>query len=132
MKKLLAFLLLGCMLLLAVGCGNKQEAPETDPTETSASPAVTDPPTAKTFAGTWSGSYTYNGRDITIYLAIGDDYSFLKETYVNGVLETTETGVYTIDKGDVLLDPIDDEFFTRYKYENGALVNNNHPLYREN
>lgn len=107
MKKLLAAILLGCMLLLLCGCGAKSE---------------------DFFVGTWKGSYTFNDKEFTVTLVINADGSFSKDYYINGSYASTEVGVYTIDNGDLLLDADNDEAFTRYKVQNGKIVNNNHPL----
>ncbi len=118
MKKLLSALLCACLLLLA-GCASDTETP---PVEKGTSGE-------HTLVGTWTGSYTYYEKEITVNLTLKEDGSYAKEYHVNGALDKTELGSYNFDtNGDLLLHAVGEEAYTRYKLENGALVNNDHPL----
>ena len=114
MKKLISLILLtsllGCLIL--TGCGNA-DTPKTD-----------------SFVGTWHGTYTFNEKEFTVDLHLNEDNSYTKDYTINGVFAETETGVYTIENGDLLLHAVNEQAYTRYKFVDNALVNNDHPLYK--
>lgn len=82
--------------------------------------------------GTWSGTYVYDGNNFAVAFILSADGEYSKATVKNGEVSSTETGVWEIDGGKVVLHK-DGNFgvSTEYKFKGGALVNNDHEFYKD-
>lgn len=81
----------------------------------------------KTFVGTWSGSYEYNGNTFAKAFVLDEDGNYTEVTMKNGSLYDTESGTYEV-KGIKLLLHEDGNTGTStpYSIRLGKLVNNGH------
>ena len=78
-------------------------------------------------AGTWTGSWTYNGNSFVEAIVLTKEGKYASAVYKNGEHYKTESGTYEISGTEVLLHPNGDKGqATPYKYKSGKLVNNGH------
>ncbi|MBQ1223003.1 MAG: hypothetical protein IIX84_01825 [Oscillospiraceae bacterium] len=81
----------------------------------------------KSFVGTWSGEYEYNGNHFSRAFVLDDDGNYTEVTLKNGSLHDTETGTYEVKGTKLLLhENGDTDVSTPYKIRLGKLVNNGH------
>lgn len=110
MKKMISLVLVLALCLSLVACGISEEE----------------------LAGTWTGSWTYNGNSFDRTLIFDDDGNYESIMYKNGELYKTESGTYEISGNNVDLHPGGDEGQTTpYKVKGGKLVNNGHEMVKQ-
>lgn len=82
--------------------------------------------------GTWSGAYEYNGNDFATAFTLEENGDYIKITFKNGSLSSSETGTWEVKGGKVILHEGGNKgVSTEYKYKGEALVNNKHEFTKE-
>ena len=78
-------------------------------------------------AGTYSGTYTYNGSSYSVGIVLSEDGDYAKVTYKNGSMYSSETGKYEIKGKKVrLINKGSGGGVTEYKFKSDTLINNGH------
>ena len=83
--------------------------------------------TTTELAGTYSGSYEYNGNVFHAEIVLNKDGTYSKTMTKNGYSHSSSTGDYLVVEDCVRLYTEDDHSaYTEYKYTPGQLENNGH------
>ena len=92
-------------------------------------------PSPQELAGTYVGSYEYNGNLISVAVVINEEGQYASATVKNGQVSSSETGDYEVKGNKVKLYDSSAATYhgicTVYKYKNGTLENNGHKLVKE-
>ena len=92
-------------------------------------------PSPQEVAGTYTGTYEYNGNIISVTMTLGvSEYS--KITLKNGSISAQESGDYEIKGNKIILYDASSIVYhgmsTPYKYKDGVMENNGHKFYKTN
>ena len=83
-------------------------------------------------AGTWHGTYTYNGNAFETTYILNEDGTNFKETYKNGSFSSNESGTYTATEKSVMLHKDDNKSTAvEFTYKGGKLVNDDHKFTKQ-
>lgn len=87
-------------------------------------------PTKEEVAGTYTGTYKYEGNTFSTAIVLSEDGIYVKATEKNGGEPSITIGDYEIDGNKVILYDPDSVVYhgvrTDYKYSNGTLKNGGH------
>ncbi len=80
-------------------------------------------PSMEEVAGTYSGSYTYEGNKYYVVIILDDDGTYAKATTKNGILSSSDSGDYEIKGSTVRLYIDGKDHYLDYSYKDGILEN---------
>ena len=83
-------------------------------------------------AGTYSGSYTFNGNLFSKAFVLTTDGRFVEATVKNGQSEGVDQGTYEIKGNKLRLKEEGSSGYAEYTYRNGTIENNGHVFYKSN
>lgn len=88
-------------------------------------------PTMDEVAGTYSGTYTYEGTTFSVTIVLSKDGSYSEITLKNGSYNSSQSGKYGIEGNKVKLYDSQTGAWIPYKYSNGTLTNNGHKFTKD-
>ena len=84
-------------------------------------------PSMEDVAGTYSGSYTYNGNSFYAVIVLTEDGTYGKVVSKNGIPNSTDSGDFEIKGSKIRLYTSDDhKSYTEYTYSDGQIENGGH------
>ncbi|MBR5239585.1 MAG: hypothetical protein IKW04_03280 [Clostridia bacterium] len=92
-------------------------------------------PSMKEVAGTYTGSYRFNGDYISVCIILSEDGTYVKATSRGSGGTSTETGDFEIKGKQVILYDSDSPTYhgmsSTYNYQKGVLENNGHQFTKD-
>ena len=73
--------------------------------------------------GTYSGTYNYEGKEISVVITLGEDGTYTRESTIDGEKQPASSGDYELKDGKVFLYSADHRSGVTYQYVDGALKN---------
>ena len=78
---------------------------------------------ASKLEGTYSGTYTYEGKEISVVITLGEDGTYTRESTIDGEKQPASSGDYELKDGKVFLYAADHQSGVTYQYVDGYLQN---------